>query len=92
MPVFCEMAYVEYDFNGETFTTEAVQQTTFSPVFEYSRVHHVPVVTEEFLAYLKTSFEMKIHVTQHIAPPQDKLGMTNAALFYYYTNTLLIPY
>ena len=78
LPVFCEMAYVEYDFYGETFTTEAVQQTTFSPVFDYSHVHHVPLVDQKFLDYLKTvSFEMRIHVTQHIKPPQDALGTQN---------------
>ena len=78
LPVFCEMAYVEYDFQGETFTTEAVQQTTFSPRFEYSRVHHVPKVTQKFIDTLKGSFEMRVHVTQHITPPNDRIGTANA--------------
>ena len=87
LPVFCDLAYVEYDFFGETFTTEgasssssllclllvhvcvctctslvhlcglfnlglltlcrcrilvrnaAVQQTTYSPIFDYVKVH-----------------------------------------------------
>jgi hypothetical protein len=69
LPVFCDLAYVQYDFFGETFTTEAVQQTTYSPVFEYSKVHHVPVVTQEFIKFLKQPFEMFIHVTQHVPPP-----------------------
>lgn len=63
------MAYVSYDFFGEAFTTEAVEQTTFSPVFEYKKVHHVSSVTPEFIKYLKGAIEMQIHVTQHIEPP-----------------------
>ena len=49
--------------------TEAVEQTTFSPVFEYKKVHHVPCVTQEFIKYLKGAIEMQIHVTQHIEAP-----------------------
>jgi hypothetical protein len=68
LPVFCEMAYVSYEFLGETFTTEAVQQLTYSPMFEYSKIHHVPSVTPEFIQFLKGSIEMQVHVTQHIEP------------------------
>jgi hypothetical protein len=46
-----------------------VEQTTFSPVFEYKKVHHIPCVTPEFIKYLKGAIEMQIHVTQHIEPP-----------------------
>ncbi len=50
--------------------TEAVQQTTFSPIFDYAKVHHIPSVTKEFIQFLKGSIEMQIHVTQHVdAPP-----------------------
>lgn len=69
LPVFCEMAYVEYSFFGEAFTTEAVEQTTYSPIFDYKQVHHVPSVTEDFLKFLRGSMEMQVHVTQHINPP-----------------------
>lgn len=72
------MAYVQYDFNGETFVTEAVQQNTFSPVFDYKFIHHVNNVTQEFIDYLKTSVEMQIHITQHIDAPADKIGTSNA--------------
>ena len=71
------MAYVEYDFMGETFTTEAVQQTTFSPKFDYSHIHHVPKASEELLKILKNAFEMRVHVTQHIQAPPDKIGTAN---------------
>ena len=69
LPVFCDLAFVEYEFFGEVFTTEAVQQTTHSPVFDYVKVHHIPNVTQEFLKFLKGSVEMKIHVTQNIPNP-----------------------
>jgi len=69
LPVFCEQAYVEYNFFGETFTTEVIEQNTFSPVLDYSFVHHVPCVTEEFLAFLKGSFEMHFHITQQVNQP-----------------------
>eukprot|EP00981_Chlorochromonas_danica_P012530 scaffold5121_cov223-Ochromonas_danica.AAC.8 len=77
LPVFCDLAYVSYEFFGETFTTEAVQQNTFSPVFDYSKVHHVPSVTPEFIKFLKGSVEMQIHVTQHIDAPPDRIGTKN---------------
>lgn len=50
-------------------SAEAVQQTTYSPVFDYTRVHHIPSVTPEFIKYLKGSIEMQIHVNQHVDPP-----------------------
>lgn len=36
--VFCAMAYISYEFFGEAFTTEAIEQTTFAPIFDYKRV------------------------------------------------------
>jgi len=77
LPVFCEMAYVQYEFMGETFTTEAVQQQTYSPVFDYKRVHHVPRITPEFVNFLKGNLEMQIHITQHLDAPQDKVSTSN---------------
>lgn len=77
LPVFCEMAYVQYTFLDEIFTTEAVQQTTYSPKFEYSHIHHVPKVTEDMIEKLKGALEMKIHVTQHISAPPDQIGTKN---------------
>ena len=55
-----------------------VQQTTYSPVFDYSKVHHVPNVTPEFLKYLKGGLEMHIHVTQHVDPPPDRISTDNS--------------
>lgn len=69
LPVFCEQAYVEYNFFGETFTTEVVEQQTFSPRFDYSQVHHIEKVTPEFIKFLKGSVEMFVHVTQDVQVP-----------------------
>lgn len=69
LPVFCEQAYVEYVFFGETFTTECVEQATFSPVFDYNFIHHIDRVTPEFISFLKGSLEMHVHVTQHVDTP-----------------------
>ena len=69
LPVFVEQAFVEYEFFGETFTTEVIEQNTFSPEFKYSFVHHVPNVTKEFVTFLKSSMEMDIHITQHVNEP-----------------------
>lgn len=77
LPVFCEMAYIQYTFLGETFTSEAVQQTTFSPVFDYSKVHSVNNATKDFLDFLKGPLEISIHVTQHVDPPSDRIGTAN---------------
>lgn len=54
-----------------------MQQTTYSPVYEYKKIHHVPQVTQAFIDFLKGSIEMQIHVTQHVENPPDKLGTTN---------------
>lgn len=54
-----------------------MQQTTFSPVFEYSKIHHIERVTPEFIKFLKSSVEMHVHVTPHVDPPLDRLGTSN---------------
>ena len=54
------------------------ESATFSPEFNYSRVHHIPNVTQEFVDFLKQSMEMQVHITQHIDVPSDKIGTANA--------------
>lgn len=81
LPIFCEYAYVQYDFCGETHVTEAVQQQTYSPFFDYKKIHHVSNVTSEFLESLKTSFEFQIFVNQHIDAPIDKLSTNNTIVY-----------
>ena len=66
LPVFCEMSYVQYEFFGETFTTETVEQQTYSPVYDYVKIHHIDKVSPDFVNFLKGSFEMNVHVTPHV--------------------------
>ena len=64
MPFPIDRGFVQYDFFGETFTTETLEfggetgeAPTSSPKFEYSMVHHIPAVTAEFLEWLKNPME-----------------------------------
>lgn len=77
LPVFCEQCYVEYEFFGETFTTEVIEANSFSPALNYKFVHEVPHCTQEFIDFLKGSIEMHVHVTQAVEQPKDVLGTDN---------------
>jgi hypothetical protein len=41
LPITTDMAYCQYEFFGETFTTETVEQNTHNPQFDYRFIHHV---------------------------------------------------
>ena len=41
LPITTDMAYCQYEFFGETFTTETVEQNTHNPLFDYAFIHHV---------------------------------------------------
>lgn len=77
LPVFCEQCYVEYEFFGETFTTEVIEANSFSPALNYKFVHEVHHCTQEFIDFLKGSMEMQVHVTQAVEQPKDVLGTDN---------------
>ena len=38
------LTWMQYEFFGELFTTNTVEETTSTPNFEYTFVHHVPQV------------------------------------------------
>ena len=77
LPVYCEQCYVEYDFFGETFTTEVIEANSFSPALNYKFVHEIAHCTQEFVDFLKGSIEMHVHVTQAVDTPKDVLGTNN---------------
>jgi hypothetical protein len=79
LPMFCNMAYVEYEFFGEGFVKQAVQDLagTYSPAFNHAKIYHVNEVTEECMAFLKGPMECIVHTTQHVAAPIDKIGTGN---------------
>merc|ERR1719409_740590 len=79
LPVVCEMCYLEYDFDGDTFTTESVTQHTNSPTFDYVQILHRDAVTAEFIEYLQTEF-LRINVFAQPAVtcvPKDRISSDN---------------
>jgi hypothetical protein len=72
LPLMTDQCYCEYEFFGETFTTENVEQNTRNPVWNYKNVHHVPCVTEDFLSYLQEgSMFIHVYVNPFVDPPKD---------------------
>lgn len=82
LPLITDLAYCQYEFLGELFTTETVEQNTRSPVFNYEGVHHVDCVTQQFIDYLQnTRIEFQIYVNPYILdPPKDKISTKNPAI------------
>jgi len=74
-----DLAYCQYEFLGELFTTESVEQNTRNPVFNYSHVHHVDCVTQDFVNYLQSHrLEFQIYINPYVIdPPKDKISSSN---------------
>ena len=63
-----DQAYVTYEFFGsngrEQFTTNQMEEgITHAPVLDYSFVHHVPVVTQEFVDFLESPIPLQLYVS-----------------------------
>ena len=61
-------AYVTYEFYGsngrEQFTTNQMEEgITHAPVLDYTFVHHVPVVTQEFVDFLESPIPLQLYVS-----------------------------
>mmetsp|Transcript_11659 Transcript_11659/g.20804 ORF Transcript_11659/g.20804 Transcript_11659/m.20804 type:complete len:1079 (+) Transcript_11659:197-3433(+) len=80
LPVITDMAYVQYEFFGEEFVTETVEQNTHNPVFDYEFVHHVDVVTKEFIEFLKRPMEFHVFMSPLVQPPKDKVSTLNPVI------------
>ncbi|KAL8020936.1 putative kinesin-like protein [Plasmopara halstedii] len=82
LPLITDLAYCQYEFLGELFTTESVEQRTRNPVFNYEYVHHVSCVTEQFLEYLSSArLEFQIFVKPYMLDlPKDKISTRNPAI------------
>jgi hypothetical protein len=77
----CKSAYCQYEFNGETFTTETIESETKAPKFKYEFVHHVDSVTQEFIDWLQKPFHINVFVTPYVSnPPHDKISSNNEAI------------
>jgi hypothetical protein len=71
-------AYCQYDFFGETFTTECIEDHTHSPTFNYEYIHHIENVTQEFIDFLSKPFHVNVFITPYISnPPRDKVSTNN---------------
>ncbi|KAF1318464.1 Kinesin-like protein, partial [Globisporangium splendens] len=83
LPLITDLVYCQYEFLGELFTTETVEQNTRSPVFNYEGIHHVSCVTQQFVDYLQnTRIEFQIYVNPYILdPPKDKISTKNPAIY-----------
>lgn len=82
LPLITDLAYCQYEFLGELFTTESVEQNTRSPVFNYECVHHVDCVTQQFIDYLQNArLEFQIFVNPFIMDaPKDRISTSNPAI------------
>lgn len=75
MPIFAKARLI-YDFFGERFSSDATEGFSYDPFFDYRRVHHVPVVTQAFLDFIKSGIRIFVHATQYVdaAPHSAFIG------------------
>ena len=77
-----ERTYCQYEFFGQQYTTDVVDTVTNHPHFNYSYIHHVDEVTQEFIDYLSTkSVTIHVFVDPYVSsPPKDKIASTNKVI------------
>merc|ERR1712224_220159 len=66
LEIMCSKAYVQYKFFGEQFETLRIDDATFAPNFNYSFVHHVESVTQEFLDFLDKPMSFHVYAAPYI--------------------------
>merc|ERR1711904_454370 len=66
LDIMCSKAYVQYKFFGELFETLRIDDATFAPNSNYSRVHHVENVTQEFLDFLDKPMSFHVYAAPYI--------------------------
>merc|ERR1719230_2458551 len=66
LDIMCSKAYVQYKFFGELFETLRIDEATFAPTFNYSFVHHVDKVTQEFLDFLDKPMSFHVYAAPYI--------------------------
>merc|ERR1711907_906352 len=66
LDIMCSKAYVQYKFFGEQFETLRIDDATFAPNFNYSFVHHVESVTQEFLDFLDKPMSFHVYAAPYI--------------------------
>jgi hypothetical protein len=83
LPLVTDEAYCQYEFNGEVFTTETVEQDTNSPTFAYEAIHTVEIVDQDFLDWLtdptKNTIRVDVFINPYIThPKQTAINTYNA--------------
>ena len=74
LPVQTERTYCQYEFFGQQYTTDVVNTVTNHPHFNYSYIHHVDEVTQEFIDYLSTkSVTIHVFVDPYVVSSKDKI-------------------
>lgn len=106
LPVIADMTYCQYEFFGQTYTTDTVRRgnlianvsslapthagndvsgcqfaqveiETSSPQLQYEYIHHIDVVTQEFLDFLDKPLEIQLYISPTVAAPKDTISTTN---------------
>ena len=68
------LAYCQYKFFNETHTTDTYEaqgshDSSSSPTFDYTAIHHIDCVTQEFIDFLQEPFHINLFVKPHISRP-----------------------
>merc|ERR1712032_1432729 len=66
LEIMCSKAYVQYKFFGELFETLRIDDATFAPNFNYSFIHHIESVTQEFLDFLDKPMSFHVYAAPYI--------------------------
>merc|ERR1712025_678380 len=66
LDIMCSKAYVQYKFFGELYETLRIDEATFAPNFQYSYVHHIESVTQEFLDFLDKPMSFHVYTSPYI--------------------------
>jgi hypothetical protein len=77
LPLAVDVSYVQYDFFGELFVTETIEEVTHAPQFNYTYIHHLDAVTEEFVEWLKQPMEFHLHVSPVVENTGDEISTSN---------------
>merc|ERR1712159_282546 len=64
--MMCSKAYVRYAFFGEVYEAPVINTASCQFNFEYSHVHHIESVTQEFLDFLAKPMPFHVHTAPYI--------------------------
>ncbi|CAM9419699.1 unnamed protein product, partial [Phaeothamnion confervicola] len=77
LPFMVDHAFVQYQFDGQVYTTETIEQATHNPEFNYACIHHVEHVTEAFVASLKRPLQFNVWVSPYVVHTGEPVSTSN---------------